>query len=325
MLGVWSNPAGKDKKHLEENIIKKYKQWVERSSNGHLPCDLNWKSYFFKLFPGIQYGLATLATPTASVNTLLQKLDYAALPLLGVNRSIKREWRNIPRAFGGIGLRNLAIEQMIGWANMILQHYGFPSTLGLKCKATLEALQLEIGCLGNPLNECYKTKGILATPCWITSIWERCFQYKLHFELHYTTIPLARERDIPIVNIFLNANVSGMDLRRLNRCRIALKAILLSDITTSGGRHLEHWVLGDKSGRQSKFHFPREQPGQRDWDLWHDFWHSWLLLDSTIPQPLGKWLNHSHQIWQWRYDDMTNTLWEQYSDGWIGYTYVTPS
>lgn len=89
MLGVWSNPAGNDKKHLEENIRKTYRQWIDRSLNGHLPTKYNWTSYNFKLFPRIQYGLATLATPTAAVDCLLQDLDYAALPLLGVNRSIK--------------------------------------------------------------------------------------------------------------------------------------------------------------------------------------------------------------------------------------------
>jgi hypothetical protein len=96
MLGVWSNPAGIDTSHLTEHVTKKYIQWIDRSTNGHLPCRLNWTSYKFKLYPGIRYGLATLATLTSQVDTLFQKLEYRALQLLGVNRSIKREWRNIP-------------------------------------------------------------------------------------------------------------------------------------------------------------------------------------------------------------------------------------
>ncbi len=162
-------------------MSKKYGQWIDKSTNGHLPCRLNWISYRFKLFPGIRYSLATLATTTSQVDTLLQQLDNRALPLLGVNRAIKREWRNIPRAFGGIGLFNLAVEQMIGWANMLLQHYGTPTTVGDKLKASLEALQLEIGGTGNPLNKCYKTRGIMATHTWITAVWERSQQYNISF------------------------------------------------------------------------------------------------------------------------------------------------
>ena len=179
MLGIWSNPAGNDIKHLEEIIVKKYRTWLDRSKNGHLPASLNQKSYQFKLWPGMNYGLATLATPTRMVSNLVDRLDYEALPLLGVTRSIKKEWRNLPRAVGGIGLRNVAIEQLIGWINMLLQHYGATTTLGLKVTASLEALQLEVGCLGNPFDENYKERGILATPCWMVAIWERMQQYKL--------------------------------------------------------------------------------------------------------------------------------------------------
>lgn len=139
----------------------------------------------YKLLPGLRYGLATLSTPSSQISQLLHRLEYRALPLLGVNRSIKYEWHTIPRVFGGIGLCNLAVEQMIGWSNMLLQHYGSPTTLGLKCRATLELLQLEIGCKGNPLQECYRSQGVLATPSWITSIWERSQQMGLHFYLRY--------------------------------------------------------------------------------------------------------------------------------------------
>ena len=187
MLGVWSNPAGDDTKHLEMNVLTKYSTWIDRTMNGHLPTRFNWTSYKHKLFPGIRYGLATLATTSSQISQLLQKLDYKSLPLLGVNRTVKREWRSLPRAFGGIGLYNLAAEQMIGWANMLLQHYGSPTTLGQKCRSTLESLQLEIGCRGNPLEECYPTRGILATPSWITAVWERSCQYDLSFYLDLTS------------------------------------------------------------------------------------------------------------------------------------------
>ena len=190
MLGIWSNPAGNDQKHLDEVILKKYRTWMNRSKNGHLPTSLNWKSYLFKLWPGMNYGLATLATPTHMVVTILDKLDYDTLPLLGVVRSIKKEWRSLPNAFGGVGLRNVAIEQCIGWINMLLQHYGTTTTVGLKCMASLEALQLELGCLGNPLEENYVVKGILATPCWMVAIWERLQHYKFSLYLNYKPVQL---------------------------------------------------------------------------------------------------------------------------------------
>ena len=323
MLGIWSNPAGQDKKHLDEIIVKKYRTWLDRSKNGHLPASLNHKSYHFKLWPGMNYGLATLATPTRMVANLLDRLDYEALPLLGVTRSIKKEWRNLPRAVGGIGLRNVAIEQLIGWVNMLLQHYGTTTTLSRKCGASLEALQLEIGCLGNPLEENFKERGILATPCWLAAIWERLEQYKVPLYLRYNNLKPPRQQDKTLVEIFLAENYTGMDLRRLNRCRLALKAIFLSDITTACGRRLEDFVLHSRVGRDSNFKFPREFPTKTDWKLWDEFWTSWCLPNGTLAVTLGDWVEPSHQVWRWSYDVSTGILWENDNTKWIEYQPVT--
>jgi hypothetical protein len=119
-------------------------------------------SYTFTLWPGLQYGLATLATTSSHLEGQLRRLDYEALSLLGVNPNIKREWRTIPHKFGGIGLRSLEVEQTIGWINIILQHFGVASKLGQNCRASLEAMQLELGCLGTPLFESFRQLGHLA-------------------------------------------------------------------------------------------------------------------------------------------------------------------
>ena len=55
------------------------------------------------------------------------------------------------RAFRGIRLFSIAVEQMIGMINMFIQHYREGTTLAKKMSASLEAHQLKIGCIGNPL------------------------------------------------------------------------------------------------------------------------------------------------------------------------------
>ena len=320
MLGIWSNPTGNDKKHLEEVVLKKYRTWIDRSKNGHLSARLNWESYYFKLWAGLNYGLATLATPTNMVQQILDRLDYEALPLLGVSRSLKKEWRVLPRACGGIGLRNLVHEQFIGWINMLLQHYGSSTTLGLKCAASLEALQLELGCRGNPLLENYAERGILSTSCWITAIWERIHRYKFPIHLKYPTLQNQRKNDEFLVDIFLREGYRGMELRRLNRCRLHLKAIFLSDITTANGRRLEDFAFQGRIGRESIFRFPRELPSNKDWRAWDDFWTGWRLPNGTLHTPLGHWEQKSHQVWRWYFNESNNTIWESDpSEVWVGY------
>ncbi len=51
----------------------------------HLPTYLAWKAYHYKLWPGIRYGLATLANNKEALDPLLHNLEFEMLPFLGVN------------------------------------------------------------------------------------------------------------------------------------------------------------------------------------------------------------------------------------------------
>ena len=312
MLGVWSSPNGRDDKHINENIIGRYKKWLSRSKNGHLPAKLNWMSHRFSLWTGMRYGLATLASSHHKLSSQLRRLDFEALSLLGVNKHVKVQWRTIPREFGGIGLYSLQVEQTLGWINMVLQHYGVNSTLGHKCKMSLECLQLEIGCVGNPLREKFSSTGHLAADSWWKSVWERSNCFRFEFLLDYPTLPLPRENDCTLVQLFIDEKVPQTELRILNRCRLALRAIFLSDISSACGRRLEPWATqpNPSLARDSKFSFPREEPTTSDWLLWTNFWASWLKRDQSLPTPLGRWRNHSHQQWRWFFNPLSDTLLE---------------
>jgi len=116
---------------------------------------MGWIAYRFKLWAGIRYGIASLAIPLAESRLILQTENFQCLSFLGVNRNVKREWQTLHRAFGGIGLFSFSVEQTIGMINMLIQHYGTGTTLARKITASLEALQLEIGCVGSPFAENY--------------------------------------------------------------------------------------------------------------------------------------------------------------------------
>ncbi len=107
MLGVWSAPSGSDKKHLEEVVVGKTTKWVGRLKNSHLPVHLAWKAYRFQLWPGIRYGLSTLATPLDDAKSILHKFEFEMLSPLGVNQHVKTEWRKLAWEFGGMGLFNI--------------------------------------------------------------------------------------------------------------------------------------------------------------------------------------------------------------------------
>ena len=128
-LGVYNSPEGGSTKHLEV-FLQKAKVWANRLRNGHLSSFWAWVAYRHQLWPGLRYGLGTLTNDIEDVEHLLDGVDFILLPLLGVNRHIKTGWRKVHQTFGGVGLLSIATEQLIARVNMVLQHFGTPTSIG---------------------------------------------------------------------------------------------------------------------------------------------------------------------------------------------------
>ncbi len=176
-----------------------------------------------------------MSIPLAAAKRLLHSKNFQSLSFQGINRNVKKEWRTTHSAFGGVGLFSFVVEHTIGMINIFIQHYGAETTLAKKFTASLEALELEIGCLGNPLKENFNKQHLLATLCWTKSLWERLHNYHFRIYLVYPTLNLPQRYDSLIVLLFWMAGYQGAQLQALNRCRLALKLIFISDIATACG------------------------------------------------------------------------------------------
>ena len=313
MLGVWSNPRGIDDKHIEEIVLGKSKNFLNKVKNAHLPTFLVWKAYRSSVIPGLRYGLSTLATSLQETQDVLSQCDFELLSYLGVNNRVRRVWRTIPREFGGIGLWNFTTEQCISWMEALLQHYGTNTTISKKLHASLEALQLEIGSADNPLLADFDQRGCLATSCWMKAVWERLHFYKITLNLKYNHIPLPRERDMEIVELISQYETSKKIKLSLNRCRIKHQALFLSCLATYDGTRINQAYLQppQREEQLSGYRFSKEQPTANDWSTWNLFWQKVYPTRLQLPLPLGKWKNPSHRLWQWVIDPRGEKLYRQ--------------
>ena len=75
--------------------------------------------------------------------------------------------------------------------NMIIQHNSAETMLAKKFLASIGALQLEIGCIGNPLSKDYNKFHYLAARSWTKSLWEQLYFYwfALHLEYQQMEVP----------------------------------------------------------------------------------------------------------------------------------------
>jgi hypothetical protein len=72
------------------------------------------------------------------------------------------------------------INQFISWLEVLLQYYGADFMTFRKLQALLEAMQLEVGCRGNPFNTSCDTLGQLALDGWAKVVREQGLALWLH-------------------------------------------------------------------------------------------------------------------------------------------------
>jgi hypothetical protein len=115
--------------------------------------------------------------------------------------------------------------------------------------------------------------------------------------MDFKKIPFPRESDQVIMEIFFAADLGPEAIGSLGRCRGALEAIFLSDVTTADGRYLKKFIFdpGCKNSK-STYKFPREKPSNKDWRTWFNFWDSFTLTGDKLKVPLGNWIHPTHRI-----------------------------
>jgi hypothetical protein len=111
-LGIHDSPSGGNAGHL--SFIKAtVVSWVNQMTNGHLPNHMAWIAYKHQLWPGVRFGLGTMMNNLEVVDNLLHDEDYRMSNVVGMVRSVTKDLRCLHTTFGGFGLFNLPVEQLI--------------------------------------------------------------------------------------------------------------------------------------------------------------------------------------------------------------------
>jgi hypothetical protein len=200
-------------------------------------------------------------------------------------------------------LLSLSTEATIGRVNLFLQHWDMPTPIGNMLRASMELLQLEVGCADCPLNESFHPMGPLATHCWLKSFWEVVYKFCLQLVVDYPDIPFPRWNDQLIMQLAIRMGYDGESLDSINRCRLFCCCIFLSNLASANGRFLDptRGQQGVDYSGSSTYTFPREKPSNNDWCIWREFWSRYCMADRTLPVALGKWHHKSHRRWEWYY------------------------
>ena len=99
-----------------------------------------------RYYPAIQWCLPITTFTNKECNSIQRPMINAALPKLGINRSMPRTVIFGPLRYGGLSILSLSQDQLCKHTKMTLSHLRSTSSTGTNFHHALSAFQLYIGC-----------------------------------------------------------------------------------------------------------------------------------------------------------------------------------
>jgi len=308
-LGAMTSPDGNSKASIAL-MQEKAQSWVNDIKVGNLTRRMIWFSLNIQFWPRVGYSLCNSMATFAELTASLQSQYYQILPYCGVVRTVTTEARMIDSGFYGIGLPHPGVEALVASSNKLLMHYGCKSSVGLLLKTSLEFLMLEVGFGFQPLKLDYARYGALATHSWIKMLWEKLSMFGIVTEIQDMERDFPRRGDKFLNQVFEDLGFSWSERVRLNRVRVYLQVLFLSDVTTASGARIEVEKMHPRphDHKWSTYsRWPKEQPTLSDFELWKEAMTSICPSKSTVNK-LGEFIAPTHRIWRWKWCSATNEL-----------------
>ena len=321
-LGHYKDPAGTQVRQQE---------WLEKQCTEaaafvtkHALTPTEGSIYYHTvLMPSLRYPLSNTFFTRKALEKIETRSHQSLATALGFNRHTSKRVLYAPTALGGGGMRHLAVEQGIGQLESFVRHWRSGDTqIGVLVRIALHWAQkvagVGVGILKNP-----SKKLPHLDVKWFTSLRE--FLTDAHTQLVVDddgVLPRQREHDDYIMDILADSQkFTPAEMRRLNYCRLYLRATLLSDIATADGTSVDPaFEQGDSTlesswDTHSKVHQAR--PDNKTWALWRRANRRWSTRAGKLHQPLGRWLvrrSDRHRQWPMYYSASAASVYQVCAD-----------
>jgi hypothetical protein len=123
-----------------------------------------------------------------------------------------------------------------------------------------------------PLQVDYKRHNHLVTNTWMKMLWEKVSKFGMTVTTSEEPWGFPREGDEFIMQVILRAGYRTEDLWRINRVRVLLQVLFMSDILTASGNMISSEVMSPRPQGEVRLsmRWPNEQPTMSDMDLWRN-------------------------------------------------------
>ena len=238
-------------------------------------------AYYTVLIPRLTYTFATTMYKTSDLIQIQKKIARALLPRLGYSSKTPTEVVYGSPKYGGISFCDLPTKQGIAKINILFRHMRENKKLAKIIYINLEWTQLLCGISTMFLQDV--TTAIPYVRNWFTDL--RCFLQRIGGSIttaeSYQPAQLQREKDVFLMDKILQHISSKSSLILINRVRIWLRVMTLSEITTVDSQNIERGYWTGQKRYNSSLLWPHQtKPSEKAFTLWQQCLSTVFLLDS---------------------------------------------
>ena len=301
MLGVWFAPNGDNSKLILE-LKKVSLQWGARIRLGNPSPAEAWNALNYTLSPRLKYSLPACTLSEQECQSIFFPAIKAALPKSNICSMMPGAVRDCPQQYGGLGISSLYHFQGTSRISILTEQIFLKSTTGLLLLQNIEDMALETGLYGLlwDMPFPYITKYV-ARHSYIYHILQYNHDNNISLHIDHKTLQPQRQGD---ESIMLHASYyfsTIADLRSIQRVRMMLGVVHISDITSANGTRLDKQMLDTNVQQKVKntYDWPsKHHVNAKDISIWRKLLNYIFPLETkSLPIPLGNWNTMTTEQW----------------------------
>ena len=317
-LGVFLAPNGSNDAQIQY-LQNKVLHWAEKIRTHHISPQNALLSIHSTILSTLKYPAPALSLSRNDWQKITAPLYQVGLQASGICNKLPKPLRN--GTYNNLGLQipcmflTQGIQKLIKYISFIESQ----SILGKMLRICEEYTKLDLGSSGNLYTTPYHKTHFLTSHSWIKNLWKFVYEHKILLLDRSPHLTLSSDKDILIMDLFLQGNFKKRELITLNKCRKYLKILSVGDMLTGNGQYVSKAIkYGQRySFSSSTMHWPnQEDPGAQAWSLWRRAIKKMIEIDNKVSpeyQPT-KWKESPHRRYNWYYNRGLDRIFQRAND-----------
>ena len=322
-LGVWQAADGNEKTQTAQ-LRKKANDWATLVTRSTLKNSDIRMGVTTSLYPSLTYGLMATALTEKQAKEVFNPIREKVLPKLKVCRTAPAALVHGPTEYGGMEIKNIHTLQGIAHIKALLEEASQDTATGKLMRNLAEYHQLECGMEEDLFHLPYELMKECMTDTWMKNTMEFASTSDIEVKPIFTPLIKWCDNDSFLMSDAINAGFTGKALAAINRYRMHLKAVTLSDITSNRGARITLEAFDvqdtDTSSMGASYYKwpPQPRPPLKDRRLWKRFLARAFDTDTghlDLNLQCHTWTRAAALQSSWTYCYLTEELYERIDDG----------